>query len=184
MKANLSRSLFAALAVPVLAGLVYGLPAAAADEASTSADVEVLPGEVFAWTARVVACRNVLFPGWALGAPDNRGAFFVMNGWLELEMSGVVNGAEVVSIWAASHGWQSSNIRIFVSPDGRQWKLAGVVKVRSSRLARYELAGSFGKVRYIKIDRNGGRWSWLLLDAVGVKGGDAGNQGKDDRKKK
>jgi hypothetical protein len=184
MKLSFAKGLYFAVIVLMLVIVIYDRPVAATDaETKTGASVEVLPGEDFTWGARVVTSRSVMFPGWALGEPDNRCAFMVVNGWISLEMENTVGDAAVLTVWAASRGWQPSNIKIFFSPDGRQWKLAGVEKARSSRIARYDITGNFGKIRYIKIDRNGGRWSWLLLDAVGAKGGDTGTQGKVNKKK-
>jgi hypothetical protein len=173
----------------ILAGLLVlllmsGGLVKADDETDVGAGVEVLPGGGISYGARVTGVWNVLLAGWALGEPDGRSAFVFRNGWVSIELEGNVASADTVSIWAANSGWWPSLLKIYVSANGKQWKQVGNQKVTSSAFRRYDFTGSFGSVKYIKVCRNGWPWSWLCLDAVGAKGGDTGNQGKDNKKQR
>jgi hypothetical protein len=95
----------------------------------------------------------------------------------------VIN-ASTISVWADNLGWQTSNMMVFISADGRKWKQVGHEKVKKDSFQKYDFTVAFGDVKYIKVSRSGGPFSWLRIDAVGAKGGDTGNQCKDDKKKK
>jgi hypothetical protein len=173
----------------ILAGLlvlllISGVPVKADDETGVEAGVEVLPGGGISYGARLSGLQGAMFPRWALGEPDGWGAFIFRNGWVSIELEYSVTSADTISIWAANRGWWPSNLKIYVSANGKQWKQVANEKVTSSAFRRYDFTGSFGSVKYIKVCRNGWPWSWLCLDAVGAKGGDTGNQGKDNKKKK
>jgi hypothetical protein len=168
---------FKKLVTVILAGLlvvllVSGVPVKAEDETDVDAEVEVLPGEDISYGTEVVGLRSVLFARWALGELDGWGASIFRNGWLSIELENNVSDASTISIWAANRGWWPSHMKVYVSANGRKWKQVGNEKVTSSGFHRYDFAGSFGYVKYIRINRNGWPWSWLLLDAVGAKGGD------------
>jgi hypothetical protein len=161
----------------VLAGLVIVIALSgglvmADDVTSTVAGVQVLPGENITFGARVIGINSVLLPGRALGEPDGRGAIILLNGWISLELKKNVLLTNTIIIWVANIGWQSSNMKVYVSTDGKKWKLVDDKKVTSANFKRYDFISNFGNVKYIKVSRSGGPWSWLLLDAVGAKGGD------------
>lgn len=179
--------------ITVLAGLAVfllfsGMPATANDESTTDAKVEVLPGEAGSYGASVIESKHTLFPSSALEEPDGWGAFIFWNGYISIRLEGSVPNATTISIWASSPGGRSagmnsadtnsagswsSNMKIYVSADGRKWKQVGSEKVASADFLRYDFSGSFGDVKYIKVSRSGGRWlSFLRLDAVYAKGGD------------
>ncbi len=171
---NIKKLITAMLAGLLVVLLVSGAPVKADDETDVDAEVEVLPGGGISYGANVVEFRSVLFPRWALGEPDGWGAFIFRNGWVSIELENNVPDASLISIWAANIGWWPSNIKIYVSADGKRWKHIGNEKVTSANLLRYDFTGSFGDVKYIKVVRNGWPWSWLRLDAVGAEGGDTG----------
>jgi hypothetical protein len=152
--------------------MLPGWPVMAADETDVEAEVEVLPGGGISYGARVTGFRHTLFPRLALGEPDNWRAFIFRNGWISIRLKDDVNDASMVSIWAANRGWHYSNIRVYVSADGKKWKRVGNEKVTSADFLRYDFTGSFGNVRYVRVNRSGWPWSFLQLDAVGAKGGD------------
>lgn len=150
-------------------------PVNADDEASTDAEVEVVPAGGMSYGAKVVDSHSTLLPVQALGEPDSQGAVILLNGWISLELKDNVSNTTTISVWAANGGWQSSNMKVYVSADGKKWKQAGREKVESGDFQRYDFTGSFGNVKYIKVERSGGLLSWLRLDAVGAKGGDESN---------
>ncbi len=168
---NFKKSLTTVLFGLLVLLLLYGTPAIADDETTTEGVVEVLPGEAGSYGASVIESQRTLFPSSALGEPDGRGAFIFWNGWISMELEGSVLNAHTISIWAANRGWWPSNMKIYVSADGSEWMQVGE-KVVSAGFLRYDFSGSFGDVRYIKVSRSGGRWSFLRLDAVCAKGGD------------
>jgi hypothetical protein len=167
------RRIFIMVGAILLAALLVGdVPITADDETSTDASAEVLPAGGISYGYRVTGFRNVLFPNWTLGEPDDRGAFLFWRGWLSVELEDTIANADMISIWAANSGWWSTNIKIYVSADGSKWKRIGIEKVKSARFLKYDINGNFGDVCYIKMERSGGRWSLLRIDAVGAKGGD------------
>ena len=172
---NFRKSLTTVLIGLLVLLLVSGMPVMADDESSTDAQVEVLPGEAGSYGASVIESRRTLFPSLALGEPDGWGAFILRNGWISMELKDSVLNARTISIWAANSGWRPSNMKIYVSSDGSEW-MQGGEKVVSADFFRYDFTGSFGDVRYIKVSRSGGRWSFLRLDAVCAKGGDESQQ--------
>jgi hypothetical protein len=151
--------------------LISGAPVKAEDGTDVDVEVEVLPAGGTNYAAKVVGSRSILLPRLALGEPDGWSAFVFRNGWILLELKSSVSDVETISVWAANRGWHSSNMRIYVSADGKKWKPAGNEKVKSADFLKYDFTGSFGDVKYIKVDRSGGPWSWLRLDAVGAKEG-------------
>lgn len=181
-RANFKKNLAVVLAV-WLALLLPAAPVMAGDETSVEAGVQVLPGETLSYGASLAGFRSTMLPAWALGEPDGRGAFIFFNGWISLKLEDSVASAAKLSVWAANRGWWSSVIKISVSSDGRKWKPAGEAKVVSADFLRYDFTGSFGDVSYIMVERSQGPWSWLLLDAVGAKGGDTGKKENNNPKK-
>ena len=161
----------------VLAGLlivltVSGMTVMAADEATTEAEVEVLPQESCSYGDSVVEAVYTVLPVWALGEPDWHGALMLWRGSMTIELERTVQDSGTISIRAAKSGLGNVAVKLYVSSDGKQWKRAGNCTVRSTRYRDYELTGSFGNVKYIKVDRSGGRLALLRLDAVCAKGGD------------
>lgn len=173
---NFKKSLTTVLVGLLVLLLVSGMPVTADDGTSTEGKVEVLPGEAGSYGASVIESENTLFPSWALGNPDGRGAFILWKGWISMELEGSVPNATTISIWAANSGWGASHMNIYVSADGSTWTQVDKEKVVSADFLRYDFSGSFGDVRYIKVSRSGGRWSFLRLDAVCAKGGDESQQ--------
>ena len=172
---NYKKSLTILLVGLMVLLLVPWMPVMADDESSTDAQVEVLP-ESGSYGASVIESENTLFPSWALGNPDGRGAFILWKGWISMELEDSVLNAHTISIWAANSGWGASHMNIYVSADGSTWTQVDKEKVVSADFLRYDFSGSFGDVRYIKVSRSGGRWSFLRLDAVCAKGGDESQQ--------
>lgn len=164
--------------------LVSEVSLAADDDTSVGAEVEVLPGGNISYGVRVDGSRRALFPDWALGEPDGRGAFIFLNGWISIELKEDVNNARAISVWVANRGWQSSNMKVYVSSDGYKWEHAGAETVKSIGFTRNDFTGSFGNVKYIKVNRSGGPWSFMRLDAVGAKGGDEGKQEEPNTKRR
>ncbi len=157
--------------------LVPGVPLAAADDdTSVVAEVEVVAEGTISYGASVVKSKSALLPILALGEPDGWGAFVFGNGQIIVELEDEVVDAGTVSVWMANNGWGFSNVTIYASPDGKNWTAAGQEIVVPRDFVRYDFNGSFGDVKYIHVDRKGGRLSWLLLDAVGAKGGDIPSQ--------
>ncbi len=172
----MSKTGYRNIAVILLAGLsALLLPAtpvlAEDDETSVTAQVEVVETEDMSYGDRVANSWNTWWPAWALGKPDGWGAMVLFNGWVSTKIKDEVIGADTVVVRAANRGWWPSNLKVWVSADGRRWKPAGNTRVIGGDYQNYEFTGSFGNVKYIKIERNGGPWTWLSLDAAGVKGG-------------
>jgi hypothetical protein len=154
---------------------VQAVPAAADDgETSVQAQVEVLEKEDIIYGARVTGSWNVWMAYWALGKPDGWGAMVLFNGWISLALKTRVTDAAKVVVRVAKKGWWPCGIKVWVSADGWRWKHTGNSQVWDSDYHDYEFTVNQGNVRYIKIERTGGPWSWLSLDAAGVKGGDDG----------
>lgn len=168
----------------LLSLLLPAIPVSAGDESSVDAEVEVLPEGGMSYGASVQGFHRTLFARWALGGPDDRGALILMNGWVSIKLENTVSDAGIVSVWVANHGWHNSQMRVYVSADGRKWKQAGNEKVTTADFQRYDFTGSFGEVRYIKVSRSGGRWSFLSLDAAGAKGGDSQEEITSSKSKK
>jgi hypothetical protein len=172
-----------AVLVPVAMGAISsGSPLLASDESSTAARVDVLPGEGCNYGNRVINGRTALFPFWALGKPDGRGAFILLNGWISIQLEKTVPAANAISIWAADRGWGSANVRIYISADGKKWKQVEHQRVTVADYTRYDFSGDYGTVKYIRVNHSG-RWSYLLLDAVCAKGGDSSEQPKNPNKR-
>ena len=169
---NFKKSLTTVLVGLLVVLMIPCLPVIAADETTTEGEIEVLPGEAGSYGASVIESQHTLFPSSALGEPDGRGAFILWKGWISMELEGSVLNAHTISIWAANSGWGASHMNIYVSADGSTWTQVDKEKVVSADFLRYDFSGSFGDVRYIKVSRSGGRWSFLRLDAVCAKGGD------------
>ena len=163
---------------------VFGIPVIADDETSVEAEVEVLPVSNISYGVKVIESPNTFFPYWSLGEPDDWGSLIFRNGWLSIELEDTIRDTETISIWAANSGWQSSKIRIYVSSDGHKWKPVGVERVAAHEFTKYEFPGSFGEVRYIRINRSGSHWSFIFLDSVCAKGGDTGKEESNGQKGK
>jgi hypothetical protein len=161
-----------------IAGLMLVIPLFAApvraddDETSMEAQVEVVSGTVCSYGNRITGMRNTFFPFWALGEPDWRAAYIYRNGWMNIELKDMVKDADKVSIWAAGGRWPHSRIRIYVSKNGRHWKLISNMKVAHPGIIKYDTTGNFGDVKYIRVWQSGGRWSFIRLDAVYAEGGE------------
>jgi len=148
----------------------YGL-ISAEDESSVDASVTVNESIEVSYGARVIAFSDVLWPRLALGKPDRLGAFIYRNGWTEIKLEKTTADCTAVSIWAANIGWQKSQFTVYISDTGKKWGKAGTINVNSA-VHQYKLTGNFGNVGYLKLNRNGSRWSIGIIDAVGAKGGD------------
>ncbi len=166
---NFITKYLSVLLTGVILASLFSCPPALAEEASTDAEVQVLPEENYSYGFRVADASNVVLPHKALHAPDSESASVFLNGWMEIKIKDKVVKPEKISIWAAKIGWQRANVKVYVSDDGRKWKQAGQITVSNPQLMKYDFSGSFGNVNYIKVVRSGGMFSWLLLDAVGAK---------------
>lgn len=152
-------------------GMQRGL-AMASDESSVNADVTVVSPANESYGDRVVDADETLLSWLALEEPDYLCAAIFRNGGMEIELEAEVPDAETVSIWAADVGLWHSNVKVYVSENGRRWQKIASLKVKSTENQRYDIYGSFGDVRYIKVERSGTPLSFLMLDAVRAKGGD------------
>ena len=164
--------------VAVIVGVMIGLGiraglAFADDESSVEATVEVNGGAGEVYGDRVMSSRQVLLPRLALKEPDNRSAFMLGKAWEIIKLEETVNDAGLISIWAAANGLGASHLKVYVSKNGSRWTKADKFKVRSASFRRYDISGSFGKVRYIKIERSGSALALIRLDAVAAKGCDS-----------
>jgi hypothetical protein len=145
---------------------------AADDETSVVGEVYVSEPDAYTYGKSVVKSRSTLFAERALGEPDDESAYILFRGMVEIELEDSVAGADTVSIWAANGGFRDADVKVSVSSNGKKWTHAGTVTVNSDTVTRYDINGSFDNVKYIKVDKKGWIFSWLALDAVGVKGGD------------
>jgi hypothetical protein len=144
----------------------------AEDESSTDANVTVVEGGEESYGARVTAFNDVLLPRLALGKPDRFGAFIYRDGWMEIKLEKTIADCTAVSFWAANIGWQKSQFTVYISDNDKKWEKAGTINVNRTVIDRYNLAGNFGNVSYLKLNRNGSKWSIGIIDAVCAKGGD------------
>ncbi len=178
------KTLILPIALLIMITLFSGEITLAASQSSTTATVVVLPQGSFSYGKFVADSEDTFMPFWSLGEPDGRGAWIFHNGWISIGLSGVINSTSVISIRADSQGWHNSHIKVYVSADGKKWKPAGNVNDMTDRgdsFRRYDFNGNFGNIKYIRVNRGGGQWSFLRLDAVYAKGGDSGKQPKDDK---
>ena len=151
----------------------YAVPTYASDE-PIDVTVTVTSSSPESYGVSVVDSSRVFLPWRALGEPDGSGAWMFQKGWIAIELEGMVTDGSNISIWAAKRGWKSPAFKVYASADGSTWKHIGGGKCTSGSYTRFDFSGAFGDVKYIKVKRNGpGRWSFILLDAVWAKGGDA-----------
>ncbi len=149
------------------------LPAYASDD-SIDATVTVTSTTGESYGATVIASRYTWLTWQALGEPDNRGAWIFRRGWATFELESTVTDGQDISIWAAKIGWKSPHFKVYASSDGSNWTYVGNGKCKSQGFTRFDFNGSYGDVRYIKVERNQAwAWSTMGLDAVWAKGGDA-----------
>ena len=149
------------------------LPASASDD-SIDAVVTVNSSVNESYGAAVTAAHYV-WPTWrALGEPDKRAALIFRRGWIIIELENTITDCQDISIWAARVGWKSPHFKVYASSDGINWDYVGNGKCKSRRYTRFDFSGTYGDVRYIKVERNQA-WSWstMALDAVWAKGGGA-----------
>lgn len=144
----------------------------ASDESSVDAGVTVVSPANESYGDRVIDADETLLSWLALDEPDYLCAAVFRNGGMKMELEAVVSNADTVSIWAADVGLWHSNVKVYVSENGKRWQKIASLKVKSTENQRYDIYGSFGNVRYIKVERNGTPLSFLMLDAVRAKGGD------------
>lgn len=124
--------------------------------------------------ASIAASSGVVLPGRALGEPDGKGALMFRRSWVSIELEGTVKDCSDISVWVAKRGWRSHEFKLYASSDGSTWIYVGSGTSTSGRYTRYDFAGTFGEVKYIKFERDKWwRWSIMSLDAVWAKGGDA-----------
>ena len=152
-------------------GIQRGL-AMASDESSVNADVTVVSPANESYGALVIDARETLLAWLALGAPDYLFATVFRNGGMEIELEAAVPDAAVISIWGSNVGFQHSNVKVSVSENEKRWQKIASLKIQSVENRRYDIYGSFGNVRYIKVERSGTPFSFLMLDAVRAKVGD------------
>jgi len=151
----------------------HAVPTYAADE-PIDVTVTVTSSSPESYGESVAASSRVFLSWRALGEPDSQGAWMLQRGWISIKLEGTVANCSGISIWAARRGWRSLSFKVYASADGSAWKHIGGGKCTSRSYTRYDFSGAFGDVKYIKVKRNGsGRWSFMLLDAVWAKGGDA-----------
>jgi hypothetical protein len=143
----------------------------AEDESSVDASVTVNESIEVSYGARIIAFSDVFWPRLALGKPDRLGAFVYRDGWMEIKLVKTTADCTAISIWAANIGWQKSQFTVYTSDTGKKWGKAGTINA-SGTVHQYNLTGNFGNVGYLKLNRNGSRWSIGIIDAVGAKGGD------------
>ena len=147
--------------------MVTGSPVFA-EEASTEAEVQVLPQDNTLYGYKVIDSENTIQAHNALLAPDENGTIIITNGWIEIQFEEKVTTSNKISVWAANIGWHHSMMKVYISEDGNKWKLIANQKVEIDKYQRFDFIGNFKNVKYIKINREGGILSLLLLDAVGI----------------
>jgi len=151
----------------------YAVPTYASDE-PIDVTVTVTSSSPESYGVSVADSSRVFLPWRALGEPDGRGAWMLQRGWVSIELESMVANCSDISIWAAKRGWRSPVFKVYASTDGSTWKHIGGGKCTTTGYTRFDFSGAFGDVKYIKVRRNAsGRWSFMLLDAVWAKGGDA-----------
>jgi hypothetical protein len=171
-KAKVKNVIVVLVAGLLVSVLMPSAPLIADDnETSVTAEVEVLEGSGFSYGAVLIGFWNTWWSSWSLGKPDGRAATVMFNGWINIKLKDSVTDARMISIRAANHGWWPSDMKVSVSADGHQWKSVGNAMVKKNDFQSYEFTGSFGNVKFIKIERRGTPFSWLVLDAAGAKGG-------------
>jgi len=149
------------------------VPTYAADD-SIDVTVTVTSPSPESYGVSVAVSSRVFLPWRALGEPDGSGAWMFQKGWIAIELEGTVTDGNNISIWVAKRGWKSPVFKVYASVDGSTWKHIGGGKCTTTGYTRYDFSGAFGDVKHIKVERNGsGRWSFMLIDAVRAKGGDA-----------
>jgi hypothetical protein len=149
------------------------MPVTAEDEEiSVNAGVNVIDGNEEVFGDSIRASHYVVLPRNALGEPDGFSAWILYRGWVEIKLAETVPDCDAVTIWAGYLGWQRTHLLVYVSPDGKKWKLAGNIQPNSPGIDIYTLSGEYGNVRYIKVKCGGSRWTLGMLDAVSAKGGD------------
>jgi hypothetical protein len=167
-----------AIVIFLLAIILVGLPLSAGqlyaedDETSMDAQVEVLPSVICSYGASVIGVKYTLMPFWALREPDYRTAYIFWRGEVSIKLKNTVKNTETISVWAAGGGRPAARMKVYVSKDGRRWKQVNNVKINRSHITAYDTTGNFGDVGYIRIEHQGGRWTYLRLDSVCAKGGD------------
>jgi len=149
--------------------LICGLPVKA-DEVSTDAEVNVVDGDTL-YGYKNVDSEDVIQEHHALKAPDTHGAGIFFHGWIIIEFKSTIAKSSMISYWASNEGWQKSNIKVYISKDGKKWTYIDQRMIENHHIQKYDIYGNFKNVRYIKITRNAGLFSWLQLDAVGAKRG-------------
>ncbi len=160
----------------VCALLIAGQPAVpvSAEEGDVEAEVTVSVPVKESYGASIADSSRVVLLRRALEEPDGQGALMLRQGWVSIELDGVVKDCQVISVWLAKRGWRSPRFSVYASSDGNNWTYIGDGECTSKNYERYDFSGAFGDVKYIRIERNL-LWSWsiMLLDAVYAKGGDA-----------
>lgn len=152
----------------------YAVPVWAEDESLLDATVTVTSSSPESYGASVAASSGVFLQGSALGQPDSWGAWMHRRGWISIELEDTVMDCSHVSLWLAKIGRRDPGFKVYISTDGSNWTYIGNDRCTTGSYTQYDFSGDFNEVKYIKIKRNGsGRWSWLLIDAVRAKGGDA-----------
>lgn len=156
---------FAAAICLLVAPLAFGAGG------SLQATFTVVSSDPTVYPTRVVACSLCLYPERALAEPDGEGALLWHNGEVVLGFERVVNDCRRVEAWVKGTGWGPGRLRVYVSEDGRRWRLAGNAEL-PAEMGRLAFEGGFGAVRYLKVVRNGWIFGALVLDALGAVGGD------------
>ncbi len=157
------------LLISLCLALAYAATPVAGDELPLDASVTVVAPADEAYGASLDDAHRSLVGERALGPPDGESAILLNGGRLVLELAGTVGDCTSVSLWAARAGWGKAGFLVHVSADGREWRRLGAGE-GGSDLARHELSGDWGEVRYLRVSRTGGWLAVLLLDAVGAKG--------------
>jgi|GEM_PF-2864718 len=177
MKKIVSNQILIAYCV-LLACLVLSLgvpPATVRADNTASVVGSVTVVSIGSYGARVVDSATVLWEREVLGQPDKRGAWIFERGWISIELKSTVKKCKGISIWAVRLGWRAPHFDVYASTDGKRWRLIGTGTCSSSSYVEYTFAGTYGDVRYLKVNLEEiMRWlpAIMTLDAVQARGGD------------
>jgi len=170
-KSNVIVNLLLICVVSAMA--LYTVPVYA-DEGSVDSEVTVVSPAMDSYGHHVAASSGVFLSWQAIGEPDLYSSWILSRGWISLALESTITDCRSISIWLAKSSWGSARFNVYASPDGSNWTYVGDGSCTSGSYARHDFSGTYGEVRYVRVER-GGSWSWsiLLLDAVYAKGGDA-----------
>jgi hypothetical protein len=123
---------------------------------------------------RVVNSALTLFSGQALGTPDRSGAWLLRRGSIVLEMERSVEDCREVNVWLLRIGLRTATFTVSVSQNTRKWRQIGQKQVSSAAYREFTFNGSFGDVKYVKVNfvSASSLINVISLDSVRAEGGE------------